>query len=242
MDRETKKLLEGQFGRAFIEEFEEIRFKQFYRDDCPDFFVEREKLTGLELTQIYNSTSTGVIRSSVEGSRDSLVSQLKKMWDARELPACHVNLRFTEPIPIYKRNINPLANCIIELIKRYIPEKGAYFDSPDWLEINVKNLTGFAIERIVEYDTSIWTYSDTIWSPTLEPFLVQEVIDRKEEKRKKYLKRCIEIWLVIVIYGGRLSGDFIIPDGITDHYFESEFDRLFLFDAIPGRIIELNSR
>ncbi|MCB9333663.1 MAG: hypothetical protein H6574_21615 [Lewinellaceae bacterium] len=46
--------------------------------------------------------------------------------------------------------------------------------------INIPNLIGFEIERIFKHESSIWSYSDSIWAPSLNPLLIQETIDKKK--------------------------------------------------------------
>ena len=156
------------------------------------------------------------------------------------LPGCHVRLDFMEPVPINKNKIAQEAEEIVTLVSKYLPTPGSSFKFPNWQPIDIPNLIVFDIERIVKYESSLWSYYDSLWVPTLNPELIQKTIDKKEEKREMYLKRCKEVWLVIALYGGRASGNFDIPECIKKHNFTCYFDRLFLFDCIPKNIYELN--
>lgn len=240
--REELKRLEFEFGKAFFKELNEGSIDSLIHDDNPDFFTSNERYIGFELTQIHNETVTESTRAHVEGSWDSLMYKLKEIWDSKLLPSCHVRLYFREPIPINKKRIAQEAEEIVILISQHLPEPDSEYRSPDWMLINIPNLIGFEIERIFKHESSIWSYSDSIWAPSLNPLLIQETIDKKEKKRKAYLKRCYEIWLVIALYGGRASGNFNIPAYTTKHNYSCYFDRLFLFDCIPKKIYELNRK
>ncbi|WP_370087859.1 hypothetical protein [Ekhidna sp.] len=243
MDRETKKILEYEFGLAFLESLGDYDLENIKHDDNPDFIVKTEKHIGIELTQIYNTIQSKYPRIYLEGSWDSLMDASKRIWENNNLPNAHVSINFNQYSPIRKSKIEEKAMELVDLVKNHIPPIGESWSSnnnPNLVLIN--GISGFNIERICDYNHSIWTYYDHIWSPTLKSSIVQKTINKKEFHRKSYLNSCDLIWLVMIIHGGRASGNFIVPKDTIECEYNFKFDRVFLFNTLPRTIHELNGK
>lgn len=176
----------------------------------------------------------------LEGSLDFLLKKMENLWIELNYPPAHVIIYLDNTNPVSKNDSTLLANQIVNYIKDYIPREGQVFYSEEDMLINPDKLKFFKIERIFKYDQIIFNYFDHIWSPNLTTFEIQNVIDKKEIKRERiYQKNCDVIWLLIVLYSGKASGNFIIPQEVLEHQYFSHFNKVFLFDAVPKKFWEL---
>jgi hypothetical protein len=239
MQRDEKDRLEFLFGIKFLTLLDSALSSKAENSESPDILINSGDI-GMEITQIGNVMSNNTPRMQLEGSWDSLIEKLQSTWNHQNMPGCHISLSFNQRRHIPKSESKKVAFEILNFIKHFVPEDGHSYVSTDDIHITPRYLHAFSIERLVKYDKGIFNYGDGIFSPKLERQKVQKAIDKKEFLRLDYLKKCKEIWLLIVLYGGRASGDFIIEDKVTQHDFEFRFDKVFLFDALPKKFWELN--
>lgn len=239
MQREEKKRLEFLFGIKFLTQQDSTLSSKAENAESPDILINSGDI-GIEVTQIGNVLSNNTPRMQLEGSWDSLIEKLQSTWNQQNLPGCHISLSFNQRRHIPKSEIKEVAFEILKFIKQFVPEDGQYYLPTDDIHITPRYLQAFSIERLVKYEKGIFSYGDSIFSPKLTVQEVQKAIDKKEFLRLDYLEKCKEIWLLIVLYGGRASGDFIIGDKVTQHDFDFMFDKVFLFDALPNKFWELN--
>lgn len=68
---------------------------------------------------------------------------------------------------------------------------------------------------------------------------LQDLISLKNVKVNTYLKKCSEVWLIIVADGQRISSSGELNNGVRQMKFESEFDNVLYFDAEAESVIEL---
>lgn len=238
-----KKSREQQFGIEFLKqvnpEFISMIWKKDDPDPVPDIILMNQPITGIEITQISNTLKDGHPRMHREGSWDIVLNDIGKMWLEKGYPPAHINILFNQDTTITKISSKNYAKITIDFIKDFIPPDGQSFHSKDELITIPSVLYGFMIERKVKYDKPMFTYSDYIWSPYLEVSAIQGVINKKEKKRVDYLKNCELIWLLIVLYSGKASGNFLIPQEVLEHQYFSHFHKVFLFDAVPKNFWEL---
>jgi len=239
MRRDEKARLEFLFGIKFLDQLDSTLSSRVKKSESPDILINSGDI-GLEITQIGNVMSNKIPRLQLEGSWDSVIERIQSAWNLQKLPGCYVSLSFNQRRHIPKSEINTVSIEIIKFIKDFVPETGHFYFSTDDIQISPKYLQAFSIERLVKHEKGIFNFEDSIFSPKLEVQKVQKAIDKKESLRLGYLKKCREIWLLIVLYGGRASGDFIIEDNLTHHDFIYSFDRVFLYDTLPKKFWELH--
>ena len=73
--------------------------------------------------------------------------------------------------------------------------------------------------------------------------LIKDRISSKEKKIKNYLENKIdELWLLLVISGAQKSSYYAdFEETVTNDYFESTFDKIFIYDTFSRRILKLNN-
>ncbi len=240
---DDKKSLEQKFGMEFLKQlnpdFISLIWNKDDPDPIPDIILRTQPVTGIEITRISNTLKAGHPRMHLEGSWDILLNNMRKIWLEKGFPPVHINLLFNQDTTIPKISSKNYAKIIIDFIKDFIPPDGQSFHSKDELITIPSILYNFIIERKVKYDKPMFTYSDYIWSPYIEVSAIQHVINKKEQKREDYLKNCEIIWLLMFLYSGKASGNFIIPQEVLEHQYFSHFNKVFLFDAVPKKFWEL---
>lgn len=238
MNQEQQKELE----RAFASEFLKLAGIEDPIDpdhlESPDVIITRPNNTlGVEVTQIFIGHNTqGISRVHVEGGWDLVLSRLEQLARSNNLPGMHADFLFDVDHHIPKSKSQQMAERLLELVISNKPEKGGvYRMPPDYYELP-KGLNSFTIDRLIDFQPSLFTSSDASWVPWLTADHIVKSIKKKEPLRTDYLQNCDEIWLLLVLYGGKASGLAQISDSLIQTKFDHNFDQMFLFDAITERI------
>ena len=206
----------------------------------PDFLLIESKLIGIEVTQIFSEPSNDQIkRIRIEGGWDDVLELALKNWLESGKPKVDVRITFKDTIHMPKISKEGIANELVALIEKYLPNPGESFWSPDDIIGLPHGIVEFHIHRDNGILTSAWRYHDSAWTSQLTSELVQKAITKKEGDRNNYLQSCDKIWLLLVLYGRRPSGSFIIPENVHQEKYQFEFDKVFLFDSLPKKFWEL---
>jgi hypothetical protein len=207
----------------FIHYFDSSLIIEDALSESPDFIIKQNELNiGVELKDL-------VIRQNEkekEGILKSLFEQIKSELKSEEKSLCglyRVEL-IDENLSLKKKNREALKKEIIALIKGQ--------------QIEQKYVK--AIKKRPMSEISIYKGETTIVG-NLERKVVKEKIKTKENKLKSYSNENLdEIWLLLVIGGVEKSSDYSFFDSdITEKPFESNFDKIFIYDFFDRKITEL---
>ena len=207
----------------FIHYFDSSLIIEDALSESPDFIIKQNELNiGVELKDL-------VIRQNEkekEGILKSLFEQIKSELKSEEKSLCglyRVEL-INENLSLKKKNREALKKEIIALIKGQ--------------QIEQKYVK--AIKKRPMSEISIYKGETTIVG-NLERKVVEEKIKTKENKLKSYSNENLdEIWLLLVIGGVEKSSDYSFFDSdITEKPFESNFDKIFIYDFFDRKITEL---
>ena len=77
------------------------------------------------------------------------------------------------------------------------------------------------------------------WLPESTPPVLQEIINKKDEKIENYTKKVREHWLLVIADTGGLSSTVKFDKGIHAATYESKFNRIFLFSLFGPKTYEL---
>ena len=191
--------------------------------ESPDFIIKQNELNiGVELKDL-------VIRQNEkekEGILNSLFEQIKSELKSEEKSLCglyRVEL-IDENLFLKKKNKEALKKEIIALIKGQQIEQ-------EYVK---------AIKKRPMSEISLYKGETTIVG-NLQRTVVEEKIKTKENKLKSYSNENLdEIWLLLVIGGVEKSSDYSFFDSdITEKPFESNFDKIFIYDFFHRGITEL---
>ncbi len=242
MSISESKDLEREFTRAFLRLMGNISLSNLKDDEKPDFILYESELIGIEVTQLFSDSNNGEIsRKRIEGGWDDALELALKLWNISGKPNVDVRVMFNELIHIPKSKKSAFSKELLTFIDLCLPEPGESFCSSDGFMTLPDGIVELNIYRYPEIEISTWRCDDADWPPHLTSDLIQKRITKKEELRKIYLQKCDKIWLLIVLYGRRPSGRFIIPEILENTRYSFEFDKVFLFDAFPPKSWELRS-
>ncbi len=241
MSRKEEKELERRFVNAFLQTIGNTNILDPNDREEPDFLLNDLQLIGIEVTQLFSDPNIGeVSRVNTEGGWDGLLELALKMWIDSGKTKVDVRIMFNDTIHIRKTERLIFATELIVLIDKYLPEPGESFWSQDDMLGLPRGIVEFHIHRVLGKESPNWRFNDAAWTPELTTETVQKRIDKKEERRSVYLQNCDNIWLLLVLYGRRPSGSFIVPESVFNSKYQFEFDKVFIFNAIPKHIWELH--
>lgn len=191
--------------------------------ESPDFSIKQNELRiGVELEDLVirqnEKEKEGIFKTLFDQIISELESEKKSMSGLYQIELLDKNLS------LKKKNKEEIKKEIIALIKEQKIEK-RYIK---------------AIKKRPLSEISIYKGEATIVG-NLERTVVEEKIETKEDKLKSYSNETLnEIWLLLVIGGVEKSSDYSFFDSdITEKPFESNFDRIFIYDFFRREITEL---
>jgi hypothetical protein len=211
----------------------------------PDFVLTLgSRRIGIEMTDLYwNRPRTGRPRQEQESLRHSVVRLAERLCVDRCLPPVHVSVLFNSQFQLNKRSITPLATRMADWAASHLPQTGASFEEKyDWLNRDYfpQELHALHIYRYDWMTQRRFSAPDGDSIPTLAVTDVRRVLDSKNSRHDAYLRKCVEVWLVINVNADRLSTTFEIGDSVTSVTYESPFARVFLLQHMTPHLYELN--
>ena len=242
MSSQEKKDLERQFTHAFLKTIKNS--DQYNLDDHeePDFILNESGRIGIEVTQVFTETiNSENPRIKIEGGWDDVLELAHTIWISTSRPNVDLRIMFNDSIHIGKNGKPIIAKELVKLVDQYLPELDESFWSSDDIIELPRGSVEFHIHRYSGMEISSWRFNDVAWTPNLSSRLLQNTITKKEKRRNIYLESCEKIWLLMVLYGRRPSGSFIIPDTISKVKYHFDFDKVYLFNAFPARTWELEN-
>ena len=191
--------------------------------ESPDFIVKQNELNiGIELKDLVirqkEKEKEGILKSLFEQIKTELINEEKSLCGLYRIELIDENLS------LKKKDKEALKKEIIALIKgQKIEQK--------YVKV---------IKKRPMSEISIYKGETTIVG-NLERKVVEEKIKTKENKLKSYSNENLdEIWLLLVIGGVEKSSDYSFFDSdITEKPFESNFDKIFIYDFFDRKITEL---
>ncbi len=201
-----------------------IQIKEVFRES-PDFVLEvNDHNIGIELMDL-------IIRNPEKEKEGILASLFKEIESELKL---NTNENFGIYRVVFLKENFSLKKKVRENIKR------EFFD----LVNNEQNIETKYIKKIVKIPskTTIDVYRGLT---TVVGHLDREVVERHIECKNDLLKsyqneNLSKFWLLLVINGVEKSSDYsFIHNEITDKEFETNFDRIFIFDFYSAEIFEL---
>ncbi len=229
---EKVKLLYAAFPRGALIECEE-----------PDFLVTSEgTICGIEMVQYVRGQGKGgsPIRWREE-LHEQVIVLAKSKHEGQSAIAVSVHVHWFHHRDVRSGDVDRIADEICKLVNSCQP-----------LQVN----ESIAIEP--DYRTDISDYvsrvsirrrssGKTVWSNVevgpaqADAVELQRLISSKNEKVSSYLKKCSQVWLVIVADGQRISssGELTLRERQTK--FESEFEKVLYYDAESGCVFELGT-
>jgi len=206
------------------------------QSESPDFLIKmHDYIIGVELTgYLQNNSNIGSFLRELEYNQDKIKEIIEAELSEYRLL---ILLSWKDKITIKKAEVRSIANSLIELIKKNIPDIDSErrLSGKDGLPSYLINL--FIWSNNVK-KTQIAT-TRAVWVREINRVEIENIIKKKEKKINDYREKCNEIWLLIVIEGISPSSIIDISSEAINRKYVFKFDKVLLFDVIEDRIFEL---
>lgn len=238
MDKLTEKIYLDSFLKTY---YKNTNFTYFEEDEKPDFIIEVEgKKIGVEVTEL--------LISDKMKQHESTVSIICKK--TQEKLQANLTDKYLQVSPGFKRlpSINRLnresfSDKLVEAVLNNLPNE-------DSAMITLRNT--YENDDVIPDELN---YMHIITSPTMTKHFVKEVdggyfeedllnkfqniLNKKEKKLSRYVKRYDDIWLLITAQGFNASSLVDPSDESILHTYKSSFDKAFYFQLFDKSFFEL---
>jgi hypothetical protein len=248
MSQAPKHAIEEKHGRALLD-FLGLKYPlERGNPPAPDLLLRpEERKIGLEHTRLFaeerskHRAKSAAPLQARESLLDSIAHETRLEYDKRASPPVEVKL-YVGRVHIKKANIKALGHQIVEVVMRNLS------DDPGITEVDntgdgclPEALDSITIIRFPEQTSSSFFAPRSTWLFSIDPTYLQQAIDEKAKRLKRYLIACDEVWLLMVQEGNNLSNTIEMPDALWKHAYNFRgFERVFVLRGI-GTIHELQS-
>jgi hypothetical protein len=198
----------------------------------PDFLIESANETlGIEITRLFRETPPG--RKSLQ-EQESLVAQIVKTaraaFEAKGLPPAWVTIHFDFNFNRSRRDIQPTANAISNLVAVNFPSGDEAVDIRRWTNEDIfpLGIDLISVHRL-KRSSGHWHAPHGSFVPKVEPLQIQKILNNKSPRVQIYRKKCDRIWLVMIVDRFTSSMFSLIPEETLEHSYSHQFDSAFLF-------------
>jgi hypothetical protein len=213
--------------------------------DEPDVCIlTGERRIGIEITELHQDAAPGhAPRRLQESERAQIAARARVSAEALAMPVVDVAVHFNEAVPVSKAVRDMIANGLVELVSKNLPNSGASVTVEVWRQANkplpwIRSVRLFRADFLTKHH---WSVPDSGWVQMDFISELQRTIDEKNSKYGRYRQRCDECWLLIVTSGGRPSGLFEPSAETKNHFYHSLFERTFFMEAFGGALVELTT-
>ena len=142
------------------------------------------------------------------------------------MPVVDVAVHFNEAVPVSKADRDTIANGLIELVSKNLPNSDASVTVEVWRQPNnplpwIRSVRLFRAAFLTKHHWSVPRFR--LGANGLHPRTPAHH-RRKNSKHGRYRQRCDECWLLIVASGGRPSGLFEPSAETKNHLYHSLFE------------------
>jgi len=231
MGLSEKKIKEKIYLEEIKRHFSDFPEGEVIAQESPDFVILSDSgKIGIELVEfIRGQNQGGQNLRKIEQDREKILKIAQSKFESRNQVPLYVNTFWTFRKPLNRKEIDLLANSLVEIIEEQMPK-----------EIHGHVMIGYEYlmnTNLYGYCHSIWCYRQTEKSRWVFPeagFVglsteeIDNLIERKTKKLPGYSKNCDKVWLIIVCEGNHISS-IVDPDYVITQKFETKFDKLLLY-------------
>lgn len=209
----------------------------------PDFLVRiNNKVLGIELTELHRKSAPGAIpQQATEAMKRRVVERAQEIYAAKSLPPirCAVLMNGQH---ISKAEIEPLANAIVEIATRNMPDRNSsareeyMWTNRDYFPERIHSVHVHRHD-VVPYNHFLCP--GAAWVGRLTSDDISRAIAPKERKYEKYRESCDDVWLVINTDFEKMSTWFEFDPASVGVPFHSRFQRIFLVRHFAHELHEL---
>lgn len=239
----SKSEKEESFFESFKSLVQGIPERTWKRSEGPDYILDTPtRRYGLEITTLMAKATEGQITlAAIRRTQIECLNMAAKLAVNHGIPPLEVEVGFRNN----RRPINSIQNA--QALVTYVENKlnrlndtGCYYSSnsglPDIERVRIQLGTVYGQRWLDEHR---WRRNH-LNLVNIDPIaLLQEAIDRKQEKLQDYLVKCDECWLLVGV------DEWTAPEAIyfsqrgTNHVYRCGFSRVFFLRNIQGLLVEL---
>lgn len=215
---------------------------------APDFLLTlADRIVGIELTAfIWDATeSSGSPGHALHSLHDRTVQRAKYIWESRHFPAVDVGLIWNHHQKLLVRDVDPLAEQLVELVARHVPPIDGHvplaYPEPGWKELPRHTVAVF-VSRPAWLHESTWNFfrGGAVHHLRNCHGRLQSILDQKEPKIVDYRRHCEEVWLLIVADALNIQSLVVIEEDLPEHNLTTSLDRAFFLSAMYQTQTELS--
>lgn len=231
------------------------RFKSFIPDfpdgyieatEEPDFVIRGARVIGIELTDLHRETKPGQVpEQASEAMRKRVIARAQDIYIARQLPPVIASFFVDDRIHLKKREIEPLAESLADLVAKNLPGPNATTELPaGWEEAKQfpAILHSLSVHRLDAITKTFFNSPSATWIKNLTREDIDRALSNKDRKYSAYRARCDEAWLVINAGIESMATWFEFDGEVLTDTFTTCFDRAFLVQHFGGKAHELKLR
>lgn len=214
-------------------------------DDCesPDFIVrDGGQVLGIEVTEFAYPEQPGYPNTREQSSlRSRVIQDAYHLYTRLDGPPLHVSVTFSDYRTLTKRRAPELAEELAEFLSGYANKSLLTYGSPAWPEASLETMKEIAQVTAIRVPDgcSSWSTGYAGWPRRAGYRDIMRTIARKENKLQRYAQACSAVWL-LVVFTHQFAGDPTrAPMDPPGFVVRSDFDRIFCFDRVTGRSIEI---
>lgn len=118
--------------RSYISDFPDGEIEA---TEEPDFLIRGSRIVGIELTDLHRETKPGQVpEQASEAMRKRVITRAQDIYIARQLPPVIASFFLDDRIHLKRREIEPLAESLADLVAKNIPGPNATTELPDGWE------------------------------------------------------------------------------------------------------------
>ncbi len=210
-------------------------------DEEPDFLIRgAEKNCGIEIVQYVRGQGKGGSRLRWrEELHDQIVARAKLKHETRSANVLSVHLHWFHHRELRRNDVEWVSDDLSTLVSEYesleINESVTF--EPDYRAQINDFITRITLRRRSS-GRNAWSNVE-VGPAEADGLELQDLISLKNVKMSRYLKKCSEVWLIIVADGQRISSTGELNNRVRQMKFESAFDNVLYFDAEAESVIEL---
>ncbi len=193
---------------------------------------------GVEITEFYREEK----RKRDESEQELLVGEAQHLYVADDRVPLIVRFFWNDGVSTKRKDRSTLAQTLVAAVVNNMPS----VDS--WIEIEQDGepscplpsaINSLKIERLSFDMTNNWFSPRFAFVHGCSADEIQAIISRKNSRFLNYEGLCKRLWLLIAIEGTAPSSWCELPAETRSHNYVSVFERVFLLERTPSRVIEL---
>jgi hypothetical protein len=240
----NKKVRERKFIDEIAQIYSAFPVGEIVDSESPDFLIKQNsKVIGIELVDY--------IRGQIEGESaerrnevlwQKVANKAKEIFEVKHNIPLLIHFHWNKSHFLRQAEISQLANDVVRLVENRIPAQ--LFGN---IRIGLDELDGtllkdvchsMTITRVRNEEQSLWSFISSGWI-AVQANEIQHLIDAKNDKAQEYLRRCDEIWLIIVADGHYITSNIDLPELTANNLYASFFEQVLVYDRISKIVFPL---